>query len=245
FFRITSDLVPFGSHPICRFNWQGYFRKQLKAIGDFIKSNNMRISMHPDQFTVINSVDESVFEKGVKELAYHADVLDSMKLDASARIQIHVGGVYKDKEKSAERFIERFEDLDTQIKRRLVIENDDRRYDLKDCIQIHYATGIPVLFDLFHHEINNSGETIMEAFELFTKTWKQNDGLPMVDYSSQESGKRQGKHAETLDLDQFRNFLESTKPFDYDLLLEIKDKEQSALKAMEIASNDHRFRMIH
>ncbi len=98
---------------------------------------------------------------------------------------------------------------------------------------------------MFHHEINNSGETITEAFELFTKTWKQNDGLPMVDYSSQQSGKRQGKHAETLDLGQFRNFLESTKPYDYDLMLEIKDKEQSALKAMGIASSDHRLQTIH
>jgi UV DNA damage endonuclease len=241
FFRITSDLIPFGSHPICRLNWQRHFRKQLKAIGDFIMCNNMRISMHPDQFTVINSVDESVSERSVRELAYHAEVLDSMGLGTSARIQIHVGGVYRDREKSRKRFARRFESLDERIKRRLVVENDDKCYGLNDCIQIHSATGIPVLFDLFHHEINNSGETIPEAFELFTKTWKKRDGLPMVDYSSQQSGKRQGKHAETLDLDQFRNFLEVTRSFDYDLMLEIKDKEQSALKAVKIASQDHRF----
>lgn len=241
FFRITSDLVPFGSHPICRFNWQRHFRKQLKAIGDFIKYNNMRISMHPDQFTVINSVDESVSEKSVRELAYHAEVLDLMKLDTSARIQIHVGGVYGDRERSRKRFVKRFEDLDEEIKRRLVVENDDKRYGLNDCIQIHDITGIPVLFDLFHHEINNSGETIREAFELFMKTWRKKDGLPMVDYSSQQGGKRRGKHVETLDLDQFRSFLEFTRPFDYDLMLEIKDKEQSALQAREIALHDNRF----
>jgi len=180
----------------------------------------------------------------VKELAYHAEVLDSMKLDTSAKIQIHVGGVYGNKEKSVERFVERFENLDEEIKRRLAIENDDRRYDLKDCIQIHGATGIPVLFDLFHHEINNSGEAIPEALGLCMKTWKKNDGLPMVDYSSQQSGRRQGKHAETLDLDQFRNFLELTKPFDYDLMLEIKDKEQSALQATGIALQDYRFHVM-
>ncbi len=241
FFRITSDLVPFASHPICRLNWQRHFHRQFKAIGDFIKSNNIRISMHPDQFTVINSVNESVYEKSVRELAYHAEVLDLMELDKSARIQIHVGGVYGNKEQSKERFVERFENLDEEIKRRLVIENDDKRYGLKDCIQIHGVTGTPVLFDLFHHEIGNSGETIPEAFELFTKTWEKKDGLPMVDYSSQQSGKRQGEHAETLDLNNFKNFLEVTRPFDYDLMLEIKDKEQSALKAVEIASQDDRF----
>lgn len=241
FFRITSDLVPFASHPICRFNWQKHFRKQFEEIGSFIKEYDMRISMHPDQFIMINSIDEKVFERSLKELAYHTEVLDLLGLNTSAKIQIHVGGVYGDKSRSIKRFVSRFGKLGEAIKSRLVIENDDKRYDMKDCIQIHDMTGIPVLFDLFHHKINNSGETTPEAFELFTKTWKKADGLPMVDYSSQQSGKTQGKHAETLDLNNFKNFLEVTRPFDYDLMLEIKDKEQSALKAVEIALEDDRF----
>ena len=234
FFRITSDLVPFASHPICKFDWQGSFGKRFKAIGDFIKSYGMRISMHPDQFTLINSLDNRVFENSVRELAYHAQVLDLMALDTSAKIQIHVGGVYKDKEKSMTRFAERFERLDEIVKRRLVIENDDNRYSLRDCLQISAKTRVPVLIDVFHHGVNSSGETIQEAFGLFTKTWKARDGLPMVDYSSQKVGHRMGKHVETINLEHFRRFLEETKPFDFDIMLEIKDKEMSALKAIEI-----------
>jgi len=240
FFRITSDLVPFASHPICQFNWQKHFRRQFEEIGSYIKKHDMRISTHPDQFILINSVDEKIFERSLKELAYHTEVLDLLGLGNSAKTQIHVGGVYGNKSRSIERFVSRFEKLEEAIESRLVIENDDKRFSLKDCIQIHAMTGIPVLFDLFHHEINNSGETIPEAFELFTKTWKKEDGLPMVDYSSQQGGKMQGKHAETIDLDHFKNFLEVTRPFDYDLMLEIKDKEQSALKAVEIALQDER-----
>jgi len=240
FFRITSDLVPFASHPICQFNWQEYFKKWFKAIGDSIKSYSMRISMHPDQFTLINSVDNRVFENSCRELAYHAQVLELMELDASAKIQIHVGGVYGDKEKSIKRFIERFEKLDENIKRRLVIENDDRRYNLEDCLQINAETGIPVLFDVFHHEINNSGETRREAFEIFTKTWKKKDGIPMVDYGSQQTGELKGKHADSIDLKHFKKFLAETKPFDFDVMLEIKDKEKSALKAIKAASQDGR-----
>jgi len=60
------------------------------------------------------------------------------------------------------------------------------------------------------------------------------DGLPMVDYSSQKVGHRMGKHVETINLEHFRRFLEETKPFDFDIMLEIKDKEMSALKAIEI-----------
>ncbi len=234
FFRITSDLVPFASHPINQFNWQGYFKRKFQAIGTFIEIHGIRISMHPDQFTLINSVDTGGFERSVKELMYHTQILDVMELDTSAKIQIHVGGVYGDKAKSMKRFIKRFNALDERIRRRLVIENDDRLYCLKDCLQIHAETEIPVLFDVYHHELNNSGETVQEAFNLFTKTWKEKDGVPMVDYSSQQPGGQKGKHAESIDAEHFKQFIEETKAFDFDIMLEIKDKEQSALKAVNV-----------
>lgn len=202
----------------------------------------MRISMHPDQFTLINSIDQRVFENSIEELIYHSQVMDLMGIDNSAKIQIHVGGVYQDKQKSIERLIDRFAGLDGRIKKRLVIENDDRSYTLKDCLIIHADTGIPILFDLFHHRVNSSGETVREAFNLFTKTWKEQDGIPMVDYSSQQPGARRGKHADSLDAEDFTSFLKETRPFDFDIMLEIKDKEKSALKAIEIAFKDPRFK---
>jgi UV DNA damage endonuclease len=238
FFRITSDLVPFASHPINQFDWQGYFKQQFQDIGTFIKTQGMRISMHPDQFTLINSVNIEVFERSVKELRYHVQVLDLMELDLSAKIQIHLGGVYGDKAKSMQRFIKRFDDLDERIRRRLAIENDDRLYTLKDCLQIHEETSIPVLFDVYHHELNNTGETVREAFELFTSTWTEKDGVPMVDYSSQQTGERKGKHAESVDLDRFRQFIVETKDFNFDIMLEIKDKEQSAVKAVDMLKTE-------
>jgi len=197
--------------------------------------------MHPDQFTLINSLNNRVFENSVRELIYHAQVLDLMELDTSAKIQIHVGGTYRDKDRSMMRFVERFEELDEIVKRRLVIENDDRSYNLKDCLQISAKTRVPVLFDVFHHAVNSSGETIQEALGLFTKTWKEKDGLPMVDYSSQKTEHKIGKHDETINLENFREFLEKSKPYDFDIMLEIKDKETSALKAIKSASQDHQF----
>jgi UV DNA damage endonuclease len=147
FFRITSDLIPFASHSICKFNWQRHFEEQFQEIGDLVKNHSMRISMHPDQFTLINSLDNRVFENSIRELVYHAQVLDLMELDTSAKIQIHVGGVYKDKERSLSRFVERFGKLDEVVKRRLVVENDDGRYNLRYCLRISAQTESSVLFD--------------------------------------------------------------------------------------------------
>jgi UV DNA damage endonuclease len=205
FFRISSDLVPFASHPINRFNWQKHFQEEFEEIGKFIIKNRMRISMHPDQFTLINSIKDEIFERSKNELKYHAQILDLMKLDTSNKVQIHVGGVYGDKKTSMERFVSRFNDLDDSIVRRLVIENDDTLFDLNDCLKINVQVQIPILFDAFHHKLNNSENlTAAESFQLTAKTWSEkSDGVPMVDYSSQEPNGSPRQHSETIDIRRF------------------------------------------
>jgi len=63
----------------------------------------------------------------------------------------------------------------------------------------------------------------------------------MVDYSSQKPGFRPGSHAEKIDLQDFTRFLKLSKPYNFDIMLEIKDKETSAIKAVKIVKKDERF----
>jgi UV DNA damage endonuclease len=234
FFRIGSDTIPFASHPICEFNWQGYFKRELRGLGAYIRKHDIRISMHPDQFILLNSPRREVTEKSIRELEYHQLLLDSMKLDSTAKIQLHVGGVYGDKRKAEERFAGRYSRLKENLKKRLVIENDDLRYSLKDCLRIHEKTGIPVLFDSLHHECLNNGETTAEGLSRAGETWGRGDGTQMVDYSSQEKKAKKGKHAESINIKHFQGFLKEAKGSDIDIMLEIKDKEKSALKAVRL-----------
>jgi UV DNA damage endonuclease len=62
----------------------------------------------------------------------------------------------------------------------------------------------------------------------------------MVDYSSQEPNGLPRQHSETINLEDFSLFLKQTEPFDFDVMLEIKDKEKSAIKAIGYAVNDWR-----
>ena len=229
FFRITSDLVPFGSHPISTAPWEEAFAGEFAALGRFIAGHGMRISMHPDQFVVLNAKDPDIIERSIAELRYHAAVLDALHLDATAKVQIHVGGVYGDKGASIERFCREYAHLDESILRRLVVENDDSRYTLADCLRIHDETGIPVLFDVFHHRVNPSDAGVAGAAEEAGATWRPNDGVLMVDYSSPMPGRRRGRHAKSLDAADFAEFLSRTAPTEMDIMLEIKDKEKSAL----------------
>jgi UV DNA damage endonuclease len=241
FFRITSDLVPFASHPVCTFPWQETLAEDLGQAGEFIRESGMRISMHPDQFIVLNAPDPGVVLRSIAELAYHAELLDLMGLPASAKIQLHVGGVYGDAAKSIDRFVRVYGELGPAIRKRLVVENDDRRFTASDCLAIHGRTGIPVLFDVFHHACANRGEEMPALLPLVEKTWKRSDGRMMIDYSSQHPGRRPGGHADHIDIADFQKFLERSRPHDMDIMLEIKDKETSALAAVEAARSDPRF----
>jgi len=234
FLRITSDLVPLASHPANRFPWEEEFAPDFSRIGDLIRAARMRISMHPGQYTLLNSPRPEVVAAARADLAYHARVLDLLGLDRTAKIQIHIGGRYGDKAAALERFVREVERLDPAVRARLVVENDERLFNLDDCLAVSRATGLPVLLDVFHREVYPDGRTLPEALAAARATWGPQDGPPMVDYSSPLPGGRPGSHAHTLDEAHFRRFLAESAPHDFDLMLEVKDKEQSALRALEI-----------
>ena len=192
--------------------------------------------MHPDQFVILNSPNKEVVEAGIREINYQTAFFNAMKLNNTAKIQIHVGGTYNDKITSSDRFIKNYNTLlSDEARSRIVIENDDYRFSLNDCSKIHDKTDVPVLFDVFHHECLNDGQSVQDAISSADNTWDKNrDGVMMIDYSSQEPNFRKGKHANTLDEMKFKNFISSTIDFSYDLMLEIKDKEKSAIRARQI-----------
>lgn len=241
FFRITSDLIPFASHPIMKFDWQDYFKSKFKEIGTYIKKNSMRITMHPGQYTVLNSTNYKVVQNSIKELKYHVDVLKLLDLNSNAKVITHVGGVYDDKKNSIKRFIERYKKLNENIKNHYVIENDDKNYQLKDCLLINESTEIPIVLDSYHHYCYNQGEALEKAIELVAKTWKKSDGLPIVHYSSEHPFKGKYRHADEIDINHFSSFLTKTINFNFDLMLEIKNKEKSSLFAVKNLINDIRF----
>ncbi|GAB3855448.1 UV DNA damage repair endonuclease UvsE [Hymenobacter terrigena] len=235
FFRIGSSIVPFGSHPINTFSWQTHFAADFRAIGDYIKANNLRVSFHPDQFVVLNSPSPDIVQRSIQELVYQGSMLDLMGLDGTAKLQIHVGGLYGERELAMIRFAQVHATLPEAVKARVVVENDDRLFSLRDCLELHQLTGVPILFDNFHHECLNHGEPMAEALRLAAATWHPTaDGVPMMDYSSQALGERKGKHTDNLVDEQFREFLTHLHGLDFDVMLEIKNKEASALRAVAI-----------
>lgn len=236
-FRISSDIIPFGSHEVNSIPWENIFEDKLKSLGNIIKQNNLRVSMHPGQYTVLNSNSEEVVKKAILDLEYHAKFLDSLGVDYSNKIILHLGGTYGNKSEAIERFISNFSILSPSIKKRLVIENDERNYTIDDILYVCSKIKIPAIFDNLHHFCNNTGKySIEEILKLVSYTWKEEDGTMKVHYSNQDPYKKLGAHSKflyTKDFIEYYNLVKSLN-LDIDIMLEVKNKDISAIKAINI-----------
>lgn len=142
--------------------------------------------MHPGQYTVINSPNKEVVFKSIKDLQYHCDFLDSLGVDYTNKLILHIGGVYNDKKAAKLRFIENFNSLPSSVKNRLVIENDEKNFSLNDVLEISHLINVPVVFDNLHNFCyGDNNYTTKEIYEKVLKTWKPKDGTMKVHYSQQ------------------------------------------------------------
>jgi len=228
-FRITSNLIPFGSHPINRGEWKQVLRDEFAKIGRFIRDQGMRVSMHPGQHLVLNSPHEATHESALRELDYHETIFSLMELDFDHRIVVHGGGAYGNKAKATRVLVARLLECDSRIRLRLALENDERVFTAQNILAICQESGIPGVLDVFHHRVLPSlpGKGIREVIQAFTPSWAGT--RQKIHYSNQEPGKVLGSHSSQVNIDAFSGFYQEIHDLDLDIMLESKDKQESVL----------------
>lgn len=232
-FRIGSSVIPFGSHPVNSVKWWREFRKELDAIGSFIRREKMRVSFHPGQYTILNSPHAETVSRAIDEITYSARFLGELGLDFSHKIVIHIGGVYGDKEAAIERFCETIDRLPPDVSHRIVIENDEHHYTPAQVLAISNRCNLPVVFDNLHYSVNPGEGKVKALIQAIFATWKEEDGLPKVHFSSQATNGRTGHHAAEANVQEFRQWIACwDEQGDFDLMLEAKNKDK-ALKNLE------------
>lgn len=160
--RISSNIIPLISHPHISFDWRTHLQTELDMIGMFIRDSGMRVSMHPGQYTILNSPKETIVERAIEELRFHAAFLDAVGVDTTARIILHLGGGYGDKPSALKRLTKNLKSLPYFIRRRLALENDERIYTIEDTLELCAIFSLPAIFDVFHHSLNPPAHGTME-----------------------------------------------------------------------------------
>lgn len=236
-FRISSDIVPFASHPSVHVPWQEALAPELAAAGAAFARAGVRVSMHPGQYTVLNSPRKDVVHSAVEDLRYHADFLDALGAPYSSKLVLHVGGVYGQRQEALKRFATHFPLLPDNVQKRLVLENDEKCFAIHEVVALCQRLGIPAVFDVLHHAVNPAPEgTTQQWLQVSGTTWKPEDGPQKIHYSQQRAEAKAGTHSATIAAAPFLEWYHSLAGQPIDIMLEVKDKNISAIKCQHLVA---------
>jgi UV DNA damage endonuclease len=232
-YRLSSDMYPHFTDPETEPYTMDFSNDMLDKVGTLSRNYGHRITMHPGQYNQIGTPTASVFEKTVKDLTLHANILDKMGLDDDSICNIHGGGVYGDKENTIRRWVDQFDELPRNVKNRLTIENCEKCYSVRDCIKIAEETKIPVVFDTHHyscynilHPTESPEEVTQDLLGEIVDTWRGR--RPLFHISEQKPNARIGAHSDYIEeIPEYLLELAYTTCFDIDV--EAKAKEDAIL----------------
>ncbi|AOT68198.1 UV DNA damage repair endonuclease UvsE [Geosporobacter ferrireducens] len=236
-YRFTSKLIPLATHPdVIQWDYTKAFEQELLDIGSYSKQHQLRVSAHPDHFTLLNSPKENILASSLRDLKYHVNLFEGMNLsEKEAKLVLHVGGIYDSKSKAIERFKTNFVKLPPSIRNRIVLENDDKVYTARDALSICKDLGIPMVLDIHHHWCNNNGENLSQLLGDIFKTWDNEIYPPKIHVSSPKPGKNIRAHADDVDVNFFYHFLQQAKTCNrnFDAMLEAKNKDIALFNLVE------------
>lgn len=245
-FRLGNEFIPFASHPVNTIAWWEEFGPSFERIGRWVREHGHRLSFHASHYTILNSQNPAVVQTAIADLTYYGRVLDAMALGLEHKIILHVGAAGPTLEEAESRFEGALTRVPDAIRRRLVIENDDRLFTVEQVLGLSARTGLPVVLDVLHHACLPGSWGSMPLPELLQRvfaTWPPETGPPKLHFSSQDPEKRPGAHAYGVDPGELRNFLRQSAavPRDFDLMFEAKGKDLAVEAVLPLLRSDPRF----
>jgi UV DNA damage endonuclease len=199
-YRLSSDLTPVLNHPDVNLTLEDLpdfklIQYQINELKKAIKETGIKVSAHPSEYITLTSEDEKAIKNSIRDLESHADIFDRLDLPESyeAPLNIHVRKDGNPDEISS-RFFNIFNKLPDNVRKRLVLENNDNAngtWSIKNLHHYYYKTSqIPITFDTLHHSILPGNLTEEEAFNLAYETWNT---TPIFHYSEGKNNTRAHK----------------------------------------------------
>ena len=159
--RLGSDCLPVYTHPEWSYYWQkadviAYCQQHLIKVGDLARKHNIRLSMHPGQFTVLASDNPDIVNRSIEEFEYHADLIRYMgygKTWQDFKCNVHISG--RQGPAGIKAVLPR---LSTEARNCITIENDENSWGLDASLELEKEVALVV--DIHHHWVHSAGEYI-------------------------------------------------------------------------------------
>ena len=159
--RLGSDCLPVYTQADWSYYWKkpdviAYCQKHLIKVGDLARKHNVRLSMHPGQFTVLASDNPDIVNRSIEEFEYHADLIRYMGYGQKwqdFKCNVHISG--RQGPAGIKAVLPR---LSTEARNCITIENDENSWGLDASLELEKEVALVV--DIHHHWVHSAGEYI-------------------------------------------------------------------------------------
>ena len=150
--RISSPILPVATEATWKYFWSkpdviDYCEKNFIRCGNLARDKNVRLSMHPGQFTVLASDNPDIVERSVEEFEYHVNMARWMgygKEFQDFKINVHISG-----RKGPQGIIDIMRRLTPEARNVLTIENDEMKWGLEHSLELEKTCAL--VLDIHHH----------------------------------------------------------------------------------------------
>ncbi len=228
FYRMSSNIIPLATHELVNYDALNIFKEKLEHIGKIINDNNLRVDIHLDQYCVLNSTNKNVVNSTINIIKFYKNMLKQMNINTN--MIMHIGSSTFGKQNSIKRFINNFKLLDEEEKNLIILENDDKVFNIKDTLEICKILKIPMVLDYHHHKCNNDNLNLNKYIIEIFKTW--NNNTPKIHLSSPKNKKEYRSHHDYINIEDFIEFNAIVKKLkkDFDIMIEAKEKDIALFK---------------
>jgi UV DNA damage endonuclease len=182
--RLGSDVLPVYTQPDWSYYWKQrdvveYCERHFARVGALAKELDVRLSMHPGQFTVLASNDDGIVERSIEEFEYHTDVIRYMgygKRFQDFKCNVHISG--RQGPAGIKSALKR---LSPEARNCITIENDENSWGLEASLEL--SKDVALVLDI-HHQWVKTGEYIEpddERIRIIIDSWR--DVRPAMHYS--------------------------------------------------------------
>ena len=183
--RLGSDVLPVYTEPTWCYYWRRtdvreYCEREFAKVGATARALDVRLSMHPGQFTVLASDNEEIVERSIEEFEYHTDVIRWMgygRTFQDFKNNVHISG------RKGPAGIKAVVDtrLSPEARNTITIENDENKWGLDASLEL--VDTCALVLDIHHHWCRE-GEYIEPTDDRYLRVMDSWRGVrPVIHYS--------------------------------------------------------------
>jgi len=183
--RLGSDVLPVYTQSDWSYFWRKpdvrkYCETNFANVGAKARELDVRLSMHPGQFTVLASDNPDIVDRSVEEFEYHTDVIRWMgygRTFQDFKCNVHISG------RQGPAGIKHAVDnrLSPEARNTITIENDENKWGIEHSLEL--VDTCALVLDIHHHWCRE-GEYIRPTDDRFARVIDSWRGVrPAIHYS--------------------------------------------------------------